>query len=218
MERKLHPVHLTLVTLLSIGAGLALKAKYGGDWFEFAGFVTGVVGVYLVAVEHIVNWPVGLANVAIYAWVFFTSRLYADMTLQFFFFALGVHGWWSWARGSEENTALKISRIPKIGWLWIALILAVGTAIYTPIITHFKGAAPLVDSLLTVASIVAQVLLNRKKIENWILWIAVDAVYIPLYVSRNLVATAVLYGLLLILAVSGLLNWMRLSRNQQPQS
>lgn len=203
------------MTFVSAAVGLILKHYYGTDWFEFAGFLTGVVGVYLVAIEHIVNWPVGLLNVSIYAWVFFTGRLFADMSLQFFFFALGVHGWLEWARGGSGKQPLTISRIAPIGWLWTALIWAVGTSIYVPIVTHFNGAAPFIDSSLTVASIIAQVMLNFKKLENWLLWIAVDAIYIPLYISRHLVATAVLYLLLLCLAIAGLIGWLRTYSNLQ---
>lgn len=209
MARKLNPIHLFAVTILSIVVGIGLKLQFGGDWFEFAGFVTGVLGVYLVSIEHIINWPISLANVAIYAYVFFTAKLYADMSLQFFFFALGVMGWYQWARGGENKTELPVSSISRIGWMWILGLWVVGTAIYVPIITHFKGASPFLDSVLTVGSVIAQVLLNKKKLENWILWIAIDAVYIPLYISRNLYATAVLYALLLALAVSGLMNWRR---------
>ena len=236
MARKLNLPILAVVSFAAIAIGLWLHYQYKGDWWEFAGFVTGVVGVYLVAVEHIINWPVGLANVSIYGWVFFQARLFADMSLQVFFFALGVMGWIQWAKGGKKkdlfdanvadspyprelpqdrtpaSTELKISRIPIIGWGYIAIAMVVGTAIYVPIITHFNGAAPFVDSVLTVASIIAQLLLNAKKLENWILWIIVDIVYIPLYISRHLEATAVLYFLLLVLATSGLIGWLKTYR------
>ena len=217
MAKKLNLLHLGAITVLAIGIGLALKAIYHGDWFEFAGFVTGVVGVYLVAVEHVINWPVGLVNVSVYAWVFFASRLFADMSLQVFFFALGVHGWWSWVRGGEGQKELRISRIRVLDWAFVALAWGLGTAIYYPIIKHFNGAAPFLDSSLTVASILAQILLNLKKLENWVLWIIVDIVYIPLYLSRNLVATAVLYFLLLVLAISGLVGWWATYRKSEPK-
>lgn len=212
MDRKLNYLHLAAVIVGSTCAGLVLKARFGTDWFEFAGFVTGVVGVYLVAVEHIINWPIGIANVSIYAWVFFTSRLYADMSLQFFFFALSLHGWWKWARGGEGKATLLISKVSLSHWVGILLTWMLGTAIYLPIILHFNGAAPFIDSSLTVASIIAQLMLNLKKLENWILWIGVDTAYIYLYVSRGLVATAVLYALLLGLAVAGLNSWNRTYR------
>lgn len=212
MKKKLDWPLLVGVVAAAVAVGLLLKWKFGGDWFEFAGFVTGVVGVYLAARESIVNWPVGIANVLIYAYVFFQARLYADMTLQFFFCVLSVAGWIQWARGGENATELRITKLDPKGWALLTLAWVVGTAVYTPIITYFKGAAPFVDSLLTVGSVIAQVLLNGKKIENWILWIAIDLVYIPLYVSRQLVATAVLYGLFLVLAVVGLVGWIKAYR------
>ena len=101
-------------------------------------------------------------------------------------------------------------------WLGIAASLAVGTAIYYPIIKHFNGAAPFLDSLLTVASIIAQLLLNAKKLENWIIWIVVDIVYIPLYISRHLESTAVLYAILLAIAISGLVGWLKTYRTVKP--
>jgi nicotinamide mononucleotide transporter len=216
LTKKLDLVHLIACCIVTVIVGLWLKQTYKGDWYEFAGFVTGVVGVYLVAVEHIINWPVGLVNVAIYGYVFYTSRLFADMSLQVFFFALGVQGWWMWAQGGQNKTELKITSIPATWWVGIAISLAAGTAIYYPIIKHFNGAAPFLDSLLTVASIIAQLLLNAKKLENWIIWIVVDIVYIPLYISRNLYSTAVLYAILLALAISGLIGWIKTYRKSTP--
>lgn len=195
--------------LLAIGVGGLLKWHFGTDWWEFAGFVTGVVAVYLAAIEHIINWPIGLANVSIYAWVFFASRLYADMTLQMFFFALSVHGWYQWSRGGEASSRLEITRIRPSQWGWLLLAWASGVAIYYPLVRHFNGAAPFLDSSLTVASIIAQLMLNRKKLENWVLWILIDLIYLPLYLSRDLVATAVLYALFLVLAVLGLNGWRK---------
>jgi nicotinamide mononucleotide transporter len=206
-EKKLNVIHLAIVIFFSVIVGLVLKDKFKGDWFEFAGFVTGVVGVYLVSVAHILNWPVGLANVALTAYVCFVGRLYADVSLQFFFFALGVQGWFMWARGGENKTELAISRIPKSWWVSICVAIAVGTAIYYPIIKHFNGAAPFIDSVLTVTSIAAQLLLNAKKVENWILWIVVDIVYIPLFQSRGLTSFAVLFAIFLVIAISGLIRW-----------
>lgn len=189
------------------------RRQYGSDWFEVSAFITGVIGVYLAAVEHLLLWPISIVNVLIYAWVFYTGRLYADMTLQFFYFALCIHGWWSWMHGGAKETELKISRLTPKQWGLAVVAVVVGTAIYTPLVAHYKGSAPFVDSLLTSASIVAQILLNRKVFDNWIMWILIDAAYVPLYVSRHFEATAILYFLFIVLAVVGLVNWRRLERD-----
>jgi nicotinamide mononucleotide transporter len=210
--RKINPLHLGAVTVLSLILGLFLKWRFNqdlSDWWEFAGFVTGVVAVYLAAIEHIVNWPISIVNVVIYAWVFYQTRLFADMTLQFLFLALSIHGWWEWAHGGNARSKRLISRIKPQTWILLGALWIAGTLVYMPIVSHFKDSAPFLDSTLTVGSMIAQVMLNLKKIENWMLWIVIDSAYIPLYVSKHLQATAVLYGLFLILAVVGLVSWMR---------
>ena len=205
------------VALASSCVGLLMKAEFGGDWFEFVGLVTGVVGVYLVAIENIWNWPIGLINVTIFGYVFFASRLYADMSLQVFFFALGVMGWYAWLRGGEHQSELKISSITRVQWFQVVALWTIGTFIYFPIIRHFNGAAPFVDSSLTVASILAQILLNFKKVENWLVWITVDILYIPLYLSRGLYSTAILYFIFLGIAIHGLISWRKTFRSLQEE-
>jgi nicotinamide mononucleotide transporter len=215
LAKKLDPVHVIVVTATATAIGFVLKQRYGGDWFEFAGFLTGVVGVYLTAIEHIINWPIGLANVAITGWVCYTSRLFGDLTLQVLFFVLSVMGWISWARGGTGNSERPISRVRKPEVIFGVAGLILGTAIYYPILLQIKDSAPFPDALLTVASIVAQIFVNLKKLENWLLWIPINAGYIPLYAYKNLVSFSVLSAIYLALAISGHFEWRRIYlRNQ----
>ena len=221
MSKKLNWPHLVLVFALSVVAAMAIMRFYPSTttseaWLGFAVFVTGVVGVYLVAVEHIINWPVGLLNVAIWGWICYTGHLFADMSLQIFFFVLGVQGWYFWAKGSEQHSQLKISRVPPRGWLLIAVALVLGVSIYVPIITHFKADWIWIDSILTVTSIIAQVLVNMKKIENWILWIVVNMAYIPVYKAKGYYSLVYLSAILLVLAIIGLIGWIKTYRDQKP--
>jgi nicotinamide mononucleotide transporter len=209
LKKRLNLTHLVFVCIAAIAIGLWLKQRFQGDWFEFAGFTTGVVGVYLVAVEHIINWPVGLLNVSIYGYFFYKGNLLADMSLQIFFFALGVQGWYHWSKGGQQKSELSISKLSLISWIGVIVAFLAGTAIYYPIINHFKGSFPLIDTSLTVASIIAQLLLNAKKIENWFIWIIADIAYIQLYISKQFYSTAYLYGLFLVLAIFGLMNWTK---------
>lgn len=208
---------LSLVAIVATAVALLCRFQFKTDWLEVAGFVTGVVGVYLVAVEHIWNWPVGIVNVLLYAYVFYSVQLYADVTLQLVFFALAVVGWVMWLRGGEARGALRVSRIKPQNWFLLFGIIAIGTLIYKPLIEHWKGASPFWDTLLMVVSLCAQVLLNAKKVENWVLWIFVDIAYIPLYISRGLYPTAILYFVFLILAVTGLLGWLKTYKAQTLQ-
>jgi nicotinamide mononucleotide transporter len=209
VKSKLNLLHLTGVVLVSVGTGLLFRLIYHTEWWEFAAYVTGVVAVYLAAVEHIVNWPVGIVNVVLYAWVFYVGNLKADFTLQFFYLALSIQGWWQWSRGGAAKKELSITRIQPISWLIIAGLWVAGTAIYTPVIRHFNSSYVLADTSLAVGSVIAQIMLNFKKLENWILWIVIDGCYVPLYWTKHLQATAFLYAFFMILAVYGLINWIK---------
>ncbi len=208
------PRFLAVLVVTLVTAGL-MKHFFRSDWFEFAGVVTGVLGVYLVAVENILNWPIGIVNVSLYAYVFWGAKLYADMVLQFVFFALSLHGWYQWVRGGESGAALSITRLKKTEYGLLGVVILVATLIVAPIIKARGGEFAYVDSALAITSVTAQFLLNRKKVESWILWILVDIVYIPVYVQRGLQSTAVLYLLFLGLAIAGLSQWLKTEREER---
>lgn len=174
---------------------------------DTAGFVTGATCVWLTVRQHIANFPVGLANNVFFLILFVDARLYADSGLQVVYFALGVVGWWWWRHGGEGRTELTVTRTPaREAWACLAAFL-VGFLVLTAILRAVNGAAPAVDAATTSASLVAQYLLTRKRLESWWVWIAVDIVYVPLYLSRGLPLTALLYVLFLGLCVSGLRSW-----------
>ena len=180
------------------------------------GFITGGICVWLVVRQHIGNWPIGLANNVVFFILFFESRLYADMSLQVVFFALGVYGWWNWVRRGPDFRALKPSRAVQIEWVGILVFIVAGTVLIREILMRVNGAAPFWDALTTILSLAAQYLLCRKRIENWYLWILADVIYVPLYLSRDLPLTAVLYGVFLVMCLFGLLTWRRSLRESTP--
>ncbi len=181
------------------------------SWSETLGFVTGAACVYLVVEENIWNFPLGIANNIFFLILFLNARLYGDAGLQIVYLVLGVQGWYWWLYGSKARTALQITRAsPRLLALTAAFAL-IGTAGMMVTLRAAKGSAPLLDALTTMLSLAAQYLLNRKLIENWLLWIVADIVYIYLYYSRGLKLTAVLYFIFLCLCLTGWLNWRRLS-------
>ena len=183
---------------------------------ETLGFVTGASCVYLVVREHVWNFPIGVASAAIYLVVFWQARLFGDAGLQLVFIALGLQGWYWWLRGGENRTVLRVTRASPA--LWAGLIVFTGVATYglMVILTLVKGSAPFLDAFTTALSLAAQYLVNAKKIENWLLWIVADSLYVYLYIVRGLQLTAILYAVFLIMAVAGLIEW-RKSLNQSPQ-
>ena len=179
------------------------------DWLETLAFVTGGICVWLTVRQHIWNWPIGIANSLIFAIVFWQSRLFADMTLQWVYVALGFFGWYHWLRGGQSGGPLEARRAPF--WLMILVLASVGagTLFMEWHLTRVHDAAPLWDALTTCLSLAAQYLLTRKFLENWALWILADLIYIPLYWSRGLMLTSVLYMVFLALCVAGMRQWQR---------
>ena len=207
---RLTTTELALLSLVSITALLAGYLKW---WpisvVEAWGFVTGAVCVWLVVREHMWNWPIGLANNIFFFVLFFQSRLFADMGLQAVYFALGIYGWCNWLFGGQNRTVLRISRATRLEWIVLAAAIPLGTWGLRELLIAVNGAAPFWDSLTTVLSLAAQYLLCRKRLENWFFWIAADLIYVPLYISRDLPLTAVLYSIFLTMCLIGLREWRR---------
>ncbi len=138
------------------------------------------------------------------------------MTLQFIFFGFLVHGWWSWSRSAAAVVIKVRSLTVREGQLYlIGGIIASGLMV--PLLIWLKGAAPFWDTVTTVLSFAAQLMLNRKVIQNWMLWIVANVIYVPLYFSRGFYATSVLYLIFLALAIAGWFDWKKQMSNAQPE-
>lgn len=179
------------------------------DLTEAWGFATGAVCVWLVTKGNIWNWPIGLANNIVFAILFWEARLFADFGLQGVYFILGIWGWWQWLRGGENHSRLQVSRTEKAEWISIAAFLVLGTWGLRELLIVVKGSAPFLDALTTTLCLAAQYLLCRKRIENWFLWIAADLIYVPLYFSKKLPLTALLYAGFIVLCILGLKRWTK---------
>jgi nicotinamide mononucleotide transporter len=183
------------------------------SWAELLGFVTGAACVWLTVRSSIHNFWVGIANSAFFLVLFLTARLWADGGLQVVYIALGFIGWWQWLYGGKEHTALAVGRAGA-GTLG-ACIGFVVTATWglTLLLGAVHDIAPFWDALTTAISLAAQYLLNAKKVETWLFWMAADIVYIPLYAVKRLDLTAVVYVLFLGLTIVGLRAWIAAYRN-----
>ncbi|HWP71641.1 MAG TPA: nicotinamide riboside transporter PnuC [Gemmatimonadaceae bacterium] len=169
----------------------------------------GVISVYLSTRQNIWSWPTAIVNVALYTVVFYQGRLYGQMGLQPIYLALSVYGWYQWLHGGEQHTELRVSRAgPRLLGVLAVLSLVLWLAL-AAVLRQTDAALPWLDALLTTTSLVAQWMMTRKILENWLIWIAVDVVYVPMFVSQGLYATAVLYAAFLVLAVMGYAEWRR---------
>src|SRR5687768_6816238 len=149
----------------------------------------GVISVYLSTRQNIWSWPTAIVNVALYIVVFYQGRLYGQMALQPVYLALSIYGWYQWLHGGAHHSTLKVSRAsPRLLALLGTLIVA-GWLIIAMILRRTDAALPWTDALLTSTSLAAQWMMTRKILENWILWIAVDIAYVPMFISQGLYAT-----------------------------
>lgn len=205
---KLDESNTTLLLIAAVSVLATTMAILGlASWLESASFVTGALCVWLTVKQNIWNFPLGLINVATFCVVFFQSRLYADAGLQVVYFGLGVVGWYLWLCGGANRTALKVSRASVWELSLICVFIAAATLGLWSMLAQVGGSASFWDALTTSISLASQWLLNRKRLENWVGWIIVDIIYVPLYIYKDLYLTAILYGLFLLMAVMGLRAW-----------
>ncbi len=177
---------------------------------EIAANVFTAASVLLAGMNRVHNWWLGIVACALFGWVFFEARLYADVTLQLFFIATNAVGWWGWA-GGRGKPALPVRRTPPRALAAMAAAGIVVTAAYGWLLHRFTNAfSPFVDSTVLAFSVIAQLLLMRRHYETWWFWLLVNTVGVPLYLARGLYLTAALYAAFWVNAAVALVRWRRL--------
>lgn len=177
---------------------------------ELVGFVTGLLCVWLAARQNVWTFPLALISAAFYVVVFKDALLFADMGLQVLFALLNFYGWYLWLYKGSERAERPVSLMHRWHWVVVALLVPVftmGLGRYLDLTT--QADIPYWDAGTTGVSLAAQWLMSRKKLENWILWLLVDIVYVPIYLHKELYLTAVLYALFIPLAWMGYRDWRK---------
>jgi nicotinamide mononucleotide transporter len=175
----------------------------------FAALISAI-SVYLSVRQNIWSWPTAIVSVLMYTVVFFDAKLYADMGLQFIYAVLSVYGWYEWLYGGKNRTELHVTRTtPSLGGLLTAIALLGAGALGLLLQRTTDAALPFMDSFLSSTSLVAQWMMTRKKLENWLVWIGVDVLYVGMFIFKHLYLTAGLYAVFLVLAVRGYIDWRR---------
>lgn len=220
---------------IPLGAG-----GYDLSWIEAVGTVAGLLCIWLASLEKIVNYLFGLINVTLFAIIFFQIQLYASLLLQLFFFAANLYGWYAWSRQTSQNEAeLQIRWLPlskALSWLaacvvaialmtlYIDPVFAVLTRVAVNVMqamganvvmpTLQPDAFPFWDSCMMVLSIAAMVLMTRKYVENWLLWVIINVISVAIFALQGVYAMALEYLILTFIALNGSRMWMNSARER----
>lgn len=183
---------------------------------ELIGVITGLLCVYLAAINNIWNWPIAIISVGVYIFIFFDAHLYADMGLQVYFMITNIYGWYYWAKKPSAENKIPVAIITRREVILSIIAVIVFTFILGTILKYTPASYPYVDSFCAACSLVAQVLLARKVLENWLIWIFVDIIYVSVYIFKGLGPTAIMYGIYVPIALLGYIDWRKDYKKQGP--
>lgn len=172
--------------------------------------------VLLAATNKILNWPISMIASIFYFVIFFENHFFSDAYLQIAFLIFQTYGWWYWSSFNPSKKEKEISKIQKHQMIKLFIVSGFLYVIWLYCYKKFNPTAriPEIDALTTIVSLTALYMQVKHWIENWIVWIVVDLIYIPMYIYGNQIITAVLYVLLIVIAIKGYSDWKRISSNQ----
>ncbi|MDR2854466.1 MAG: nicotinamide riboside transporter PnuC [Prevotellaceae bacterium] len=191
---------------------------YKLSFLEFAAVLTGLAAVYLASLGKVVNFYIGLINNVLYFLLFYQCHLYSMMILQAVYFVISSYGIYAWTKQGENQQLIKITELSNNQRIKLSVVVVLVSIVWGFCVVKLSGqfpeyiekpAYPMIDALLTIASIAGQILLTRKKIDNWLIWIFVNMASVILYAAIGIYFTAILYVLFLLIAIKAFAEWKR---------
>lgn len=177
---------------------------------EWAANIMTAICIFLAGRNNVHTWWTGIVATALFGVLFYQYKLYADVTLQVFFVATSVIGWWGWVH-TKTKPALDVTYASTRSILIMLLVAAIVYAAYTKVlIAYTDAAAPFADTAVLVLSVVGQLLLMRRSVQSWPVWLAVNTIAVPLFFSRELYLTSFMYALFWVNAVVSWWYWFKL--------
>jgi nicotinamide mononucleotide transporter len=212
--------------------GMPISDWISNNYIELFGAVTGIIYVFLEIRQTIWLWPVGIITSAVYIWVFFASKFYADMSLQWYYLVISCIGWYWWAerkkgrsgdgemnvteKGEKDEGEKNELHVTRLKLSTAAILIVVFVFLYAVMrifLTRLTDSTvPGWDSFITSMSIVATWMLARKIYEHWFIWIVVNAVSACLFLFKGLYPTVILYVVYGIMSFAGLVAWKKTIR------
>ena len=189
-----------------------ISQMIGSRPIEMIAVFCGLANVGLIIRRSIWNYPFGFLMVILYAKIFYDYQLYSDALLQVYFFLIQFYGLYYWLKGRADDGRIIVEYLPRKQYGIYLGIGLFGWLTLSSLMSSFTDASyPFWDGAIASLSVLAQFLLSRRHIESWYLWIVVDLLAIGLFYTKGLEPTAALYGVFLVLATIGLLQWIKAS-------
>lgn len=182
---------------------------------EYIAVFTGIASVYFSRLENIWVYPTGLVNTIIYIWLSVKAHLFGEASVNLYYTIMSIYGWILWAKKDKQHHHLvhirfSSSKLWVYQWLFFGACYAAMYFILKYLEQSFsKDVIPWADALASASAFTGMWLMARKKVESWYWWIITNIASIPLYFVKGYVFTSVYYLVLLVMAVFGLLEWMR---------
>jgi nicotinamide mononucleotide transporter len=195
------------------------------DWLRFIDIVSTVLGLLYLWLEYRANiwlWAVSVIMPAVHAYLYYQKGLYADFGMEFYYIAMAVYGFvcWKWGNKEDKGKELPITHYKRRHMLASTVTwLVLWGLIYWILINYTDSRVPVLDSFTTSLSAVALWALAKKYVEQWLIWLVVDAVCCGLYIYKGIPFTASLYGFYTVIAVLGYIKWKKMAASEfQPSS
>lgn len=182
---------------------------------EYIAVFFGIASVWFSRKENILVYPIGLINTIIYIYISFKGSLLGEAGVNLYYTIMSIYGWILWTRKDrQQHHVVVITWSNKKEWINELLFFAAFYVAIFAALTYLKkdfapGAIPWADAFASATAFTGMWLMAKKKVESWYWWIATNIASIPLYFVKHYVFTSVYYVVLLIMAVWGLLEWMR---------
>jgi nicotinamide mononucleotide transporter len=194
-----------------------IEGLYSMSIIELIGVVTGIIGVWMAARQNIWTWPVSVVSVAMFVIVFYKARLYADMGLNAFYVVTSFYGWYIWLYGGKGHTERKVSNVSKkemvvLSLLGIGFTLGLGYFLEN----YTNADLSYTDSATTAISLIGYWMMAKKQLENWLVWLVVDVLYVGVYIYKELYLTSFLFFIYLLISIKGYLDWHRDLKKLEP--
>ena len=184
-------------------------------WFEYLAVATGIISVWYSKKENVLVYPTGLVNTIIYIYISFNGYLLGEATVNFYYTIMSIIGWYMWAKKDKSHeTILHITASNAKEWAQQIVFFLIFYITIFLALTFFKkmffdGVIPWADAFASATAFTAMWLMVKKKLESWYWWMATNIASIPLYFVKHLVFTSFYYVVLLVMAVFGLISWLK---------